>query len=187
MTDIDIGMRPVPVLGAPVQQGPAAVLESHQITCVSGTRSVQRLAVLTTGPASSAMVSAVRKMTTGGEIVRFIERDGLAPAKSGRAKPANLRSLTPWSEWADVVITDANEDSIAEAVEFGFVPVVGMPKKRIGSSAARHAREVVHPWTSRGLAMQLCLTRPVLSLLHCAAGVRTTERVAPTGVVWKSA
>jgi hypothetical protein len=185
MTDIDIGMRPV--VDSPVQRAPLAALESHQITCVPGTRSVQRLAVLTTGPASSAMVSAVRKMVTRGEIVRFIERDGPASAKCAKGKPANLRSLTPWFEWADVVITDANEESIAEAVEFGFVPVVGMPKKRIGSSAARRARDVVHPWTCRGLAMQLCLAKPVFSLLHCAAGVRTTQRTAPTGVVWKSA
>lgn len=182
MTEIDIRMQPV--FDVPVQPGPLGTLSTHQMTCIQGTRSVQRLAVLTTGPAGSAMVSAVQKIVTRGEIVRFIERDGQVPAT---VHPAGLRSLTPWWEWADVVITDANDESIAEAVEFGFVPVVGMPKKRFGSSAARRARELVHPWTCQGLALQMSLSRPVLSLLHAAAGVRTTQRVAPTGAVWKSA
>lgn len=184
MTDMDITMRPV--LDEPVQRGPLAVLGSHQIICAP-VHSVQRLAVLTTGAASSAMVSAVRKMVTRGEIVRFIERDDHVQPSAAPAQPVALHSLTPWWDWADVVITDANDDSIAEAVEFGFVPVVGMPTKRFGSSAARHARELVHPWTCRGLALQMNLSRPVLSLLHSAAGVRATQRVAPTGVVWKSA
>lgn len=169
-----------------VKSARVSALEAYQPACVSPTGPMRRIAVLTTGPASRELVSAVRKMTPANDIVRFVECDELSSA-SFDEPPAGLDNLSPWWEWADVVVTDASDDSIAESVELGFVPVVAVPRKRLGSGKARRALSVIHPWSSRGLALHLCLDKPSHNLLESAAHLRTTVRTAPVGIVWNCA
>jgi hypothetical protein len=185
MTVTDI--RPRQLAHALTERAQPAVLESHQPVCAGSVRPVQRIAVVTTGPASREMVSAVRRMAGDNLIIRFIERQG-QPSTTAVQAPAGSSSLTPWSNWADVVITDAHDDSIAESVLFGYLPVVAIPKHRLGSHAARHALKVAHRWSCRGLALQLDLEKPIATLLQSAAGMRTKPRECTTnGAVWISA
>lgn len=150
---------------------PHSVLDTHQVACVSSARPVQRIVVITSRPASHTVVSAVQDMLTSGQTVRWIEH-GQHNGPDVEAFGPALDGMTSWWEWADVVITEARDESIADCVERGFVPVVAMPKRHRDPLGARRALKTVHPWSSRGLALQLCLTKPAPGVLQAAVGIR---------------
>ncbi len=169
MTDIDT--RPLLRSDDAAPATPSSVLAAHHAACVWPSRPAQRIAVITSRSASSAVVSAVREMLTGDQIVRWVEQGPHAHQTSDQTL-SRSNDMTSWWEWADVVITEPRDESIADCVERGFVPVVAMTRRLRDPLGARRALQTVHPWSSRGLALQLCLTKPAPGVLQAAMGVR---------------
>ena len=153
---------------------PTALAE-YQPTCVWPVRPLRRIAVLTSGKPSAALVAAVAAVVGDDQWVRWVERGEIHDDEQQETRRA-LDQLAPWWEWADVVITDASDQSIAECVGHGWVPAVGLPPPRDHSVDARRALELVHRWSARGLALHLSLDHPSTSLLASAAGLRTRRR-----------
>ena len=168
----DVSTEPSPS-GERSTSNAESVQVSYQPTCVWPEHPVRRIAVLTNGPAQPALIAAIEKMIGPDQWVRWIERHhGLDTA----ARSA-VDDFSPWWDWADVVVTDATDRSIAECVERGAVPAVALPSQR-RSAESRRALDVVHAWSARGLALQLRLDEPSPGLLESAAGVRARRRRA---------
>ena len=140
-------------------------------TCVWPSHRVRRIAVLTYGPPHPQLVSAVGQLAGPDRWFRWVQRGPVLDLDKTDARTA-FDELAPWQDWADAVITDADDRSIAESVANGLVPVVGLPTSRFPLDA-RRALDVVQPWSARGLALHLSLGRPSLGLVESAAGLRT--------------
>ena len=157
----------------PAAPRPNALVD-YTPTCVWPSRPVRRIAVLTFGPPHPQLVSAIDRLVGADRWVRWVRRGEPADDDQEQAREA-FDELAPWSEWADVVITDADDRSIAECVANGWVPAVGLPSSRYPADA-RRSLDLVQPWSARGLALHLALDHPSLGLLESAAGMRTRRR-----------
>lgn len=153
--------------------GPSVMLE-YAPTCVWPSRPVRRVAVLTFGPPHPQLVSAVEKLSSDDRWFRWVRRGRVADPEQDQDRQA-FDELAPWSEWADAVISDADDRSIAECVVSGRVPAVGLPSWHFPVDS-RRSLELVQPWSKRGLALHLSLDQPSLGLLESAAGMRTHRR-----------
>lgn len=132
---------------------------------------MRRIAVLTAASPHPQFVGAVDQLVGPDRWVRWVYRGPLADADDEQSRD-DLDEMAPWWEWADVVITDADDRSIAECVVHGRVPVVGLSSSRF-TGDARRSLELVHSWSTRGLALHLSLEHPSVGLLESAAGMRT--------------
>ncbi len=151
---------------------PSAMLD-YLPTCVWPSRPVRRVAVLTFGPPHPELVSAVDQLTGDDRWFRWVRRGPMTDSEE--QEPGDpVDELAPWPEWADAVITDADDRSIAECVASGRVPAVGLPSAH--PVDARRSLELVQPWSARGLALHLALDQPSIGLLESAAGMRTRRR-----------
>ncbi len=165
-----------------VRRTPArSVLTGYQVTCIWPSRPFLRIAVLHAGAAWVEQASVVNDVIAVSDQVRWFDH-----CLTG-ATGSDL-SLA-WADWADVVVTEPREELIAECVSHGFVPVVGMPSLRHGSLHYRRTLRVVHPWSSRGLALELDLGKPCRGLLASSAGLKTRQRLlnADPAVQWLGA
>ena len=152
----------------------ASVLRDYSPMCVWPSHPVRRIAVLTSAPPHPELVSAMDNLAQGNRWFRWVQHGRLADPEDERSRQA-FAELAPWWEWADVVVADADNRSIAECVTRGRVPVVGLPSVRFPLDA-RRSLDVVGPWSANGLALHLSLARPSLGLLESAAGMRTRRR-----------
>ena len=140
-------------------------------TCVWPSHRARRITVLTHGLPHPQLLSAVQQLAGPERWFRWVQRGPLVDPDQEDSRAA-FDELAPWPEWADAVITDADDRSITECVAKGLVPVVGLPSSRFPMDA-RRALDVVQPWSARGLALHLSLGRPSSGLLDSAAGMRT--------------